>query len=33
MKLIMNLLPMPDKIVVVRVLGSSFKDALENGVS
>lgn len=24
---------MPDKVIVVKVLGSTFKEALENGVS
>ena len=24
---------MPDKVIVVKMLGSTFKDALENGVS
>jgi len=32
-KMIMNMLPMPDKVIVIKVLGSTFKEALENGVS
>ncbi|CDW87517.1 ser thr protein phosphatase family [Stylonychia lemnae] len=32
-KMIMDLLPMADKVVVVKMLGSTFKQALENGVS
>ncbi len=33
MKSILNLLPMPDNIVVLKVTGAAFKEALENGVS
>ena len=29
----MNMLPMPDKVIVIKVLGATFKEALENGVS
>ncbi len=31
--MILNMLPMADKVIVVKVLGSVFKAALENGVS
>lgn len=27
------MLPMPDKVIVVKIKGSTFKEALENGVS
>jgi 5'-nucleotidase len=33
MKTIMSMLPYPDPILVVKISGKTFKEALENGVS
>ena len=33
MKTIMHMFPMPDNILVIKITGQTFKDALENGVS
>ena len=32
-KFLRTLLPVPDKVVVIKITGKTFKEALENGVS